>query len=77
MIRVSIFLIECNAPRGWQGLVYIGRNINPEPSDQTDLNGWCGCSLGGGKNQRHETEADGGPYKSASLQVGPPWCGIL
>ena len=22
---------------GWQGLVYIGRSIDPEPSDQTDL----------------------------------------
>jgi hypothetical protein len=24
-------------PGGWQGLIYIGGNINPEPSDQTNL----------------------------------------
>jgi hypothetical protein len=22
---------------GWQGLVYIGESVNPEPSDQTDF----------------------------------------
>jgi hypothetical protein len=39
MIRVSIFSNDFNAAsRGWQGLVYIGQNINPELSDQTNLN---------------------------------------
>jgi hypothetical protein len=33
--------------RGWQGLVYIGRSINPKPLDQTNLNGWRRCNLGG------------------------------
>ena len=51
MIRVSVFsndLMTRGSPRGWQGLVYIGRSVNPEPSDQTDLNGWHRCNLGDG-----------------------------
>jgi hypothetical protein len=38
MIKVFIFSIDLNASMGWQGLIYIGRSMNPEPSDQTDLN---------------------------------------
>ena len=37
MIRVSVFSIDLNASRGWQGLVYIGQSINRDPFDQTDL----------------------------------------
>ena len=47
MIRVSIFsndLMTWGSPRGWQGLVYIGQSINPEPSNQTNLNKWRRCN---------------------------------
>jgi hypothetical protein len=37
MIRISVFSNDL-CFRVWQGLVYIGRSVNPKPSDQTDLN---------------------------------------
>ena len=40
MIRVSVFsndLMTRVLPRGWQGLVYIGRSVQCEPLDRTDL----------------------------------------
>jgi hypothetical protein len=43
---------------GGKGLVYIGRSINPKPSDQTDLNKLCRCNLGGGGGTDVEAEAD-------------------
>ena len=43
MIRVSIFSNDL-CLRGWQGLVYIARSVNPEPSDQTNLNKWRRCN---------------------------------
>ena len=58
MIRVSIFSIDLNASRGWQGLVYIGRSINPKPLDQTDLNKQRRCNLGGGGEPTFEGEHD-------------------
>ena len=36
MISVSVFSNDLYL-RGWQGLVYIGRSVNREPLDQTDL----------------------------------------
>ena len=51
MIRVFVFsndLMTRVMPRGWQGLIYIGRSVNPEPSDQTDLNKRRRYNLGGG-----------------------------
>jgi hypothetical protein len=47
MIRVSVFSNDFNASRGWQGLVYIGWSVNPEPSDPTNLNKRCRYNLGG------------------------------
>jgi hypothetical protein len=42
--------------------VYIGGSVNSEPLDQTDLNKWCRCNLGGGGEPTFEGEADqGGP----------------
>jgi hypothetical protein len=42
--------------------VYIGGSINSEPLDQTDLNKWYRCNLGGGGESTFEGEADqGGP----------------
>jgi hypothetical protein len=43
---------------GGKGLVYIGRSINPKPSDQTDLNKPCRCNLGGGGGTDVEAKAD-------------------
>ena len=43
---------------GWQGLVYIGGSVNPEPSDQTDLKERRRCNLGGGAEPRFEGGAD-------------------
>jgi hypothetical protein len=43
---------------GGLGLVYIGRSVNPKPSDQTDLNKWRRCNLGGGGGTDVEVEAD-------------------
>ena len=37
MIRASVFSIDLNASRGWQGLIYIGQSVQREPLDQTDL----------------------------------------
>jgi hypothetical protein len=37
---------------------YIGRSVNSEPSDQTDLNKRCRCNLGGGGGTDVEAEAD-------------------
>ena len=40
MIRVVVLsndLMTRVMPKGWQGLVYIGRSIQCEPLDQTDL----------------------------------------
>ena len=40
MIRIFVFsndLMTGVMPRGWQGLVYIGRSVQREPLDQTDL----------------------------------------
>ena len=45
-------------PRGWQGLVYIGRSVNLEPSDQTDLNKRRRLDLNGGGELTFEVEAD-------------------
>ena len=39
-------------------MVYIGRSSNSEPSDQTDLNKWHRCNLGGGGGTDIEAEAD-------------------
>ena len=36
IIRVSVFSNDL-MPLGWQGLVYIGRSVQCEPLDQTDL----------------------------------------
>ena len=36
IIKVSVFSNDL-CPRGWQGLIYIGRSIHREPLDQTDL----------------------------------------
>ena len=47
MIRVSTFSNDL-CLRGWQGPIYIGRRVNHEPSDQTDLNKPRRCNLGGG-----------------------------
>ena len=45
MIRVSILSNDlCNAWGRGIGLVYIGRSVNPEPSDQIDLNKWHRCN---------------------------------
>jgi hypothetical protein len=33
--------------RGVGAAIYIDRSINSEPSDQTDLNKWRRCNLGG------------------------------
>ena len=45
----------------WRGgcrQVYIGRSINPEPSDQTSLNKQHRCNLEGGGGTDVEAEAD-------------------
>ena len=47
MIRVTVFSNDL-CLRGVARLVYIGRSVNPEPSDQTDLNKRRRCHLGGG-----------------------------
>jgi hypothetical protein len=41
-----------------KGLVYMDRSINPEPSDQTNLNKWRRCNLGGSGGTDVEAEAD-------------------
>jgi len=38
--------------------IYIGWSINPEPSDQTDLNKWRRLDLKGGGKPTFEVEAD-------------------
>ena len=40
------------------GADYIGRSVNPKPSDQIDLNKWCRCILRGGGGTDVEAEAD-------------------
>ena len=37
MIRISVFSNDL-MPSGGQGLIYIGRSVQREPLDQTDLN---------------------------------------
>ena len=75
-------------PQGVAGLVYIGRSINPEPSDQTDLNKWRRCNLGGGGEPTYEWGADrwalgashptGGAGRPHLMAPRPPlWCGVL
>jgi hypothetical protein len=39
-------------------MVYIGQSINPEPSDQNDLNKLRRCTLGGGGEPTFEVKAD-------------------
>jgi len=39
-------------------LIYIGRSINPEPSDQTDLNKWRRLDLNGVGKLTFEAKAD-------------------
>ena len=70
MIRVSIFsndFLLFDALGGWSGLVYIGQSINPEPSDQTDLNKRRRCILGGGGATDVEMETDRWPQGLGGL----------
>ena len=57
MIRVSVFSNDL-CLKGWLGLVYIGRSVNRELLDQTDLNKRRRCNLGGGGELTFEGEAD-------------------
>jgi hypothetical protein len=43
---------------GGQGLIYIGRSVNPEPLDQTDSNKRWRCNLGGGGGTDIRAEPD-------------------
>ena len=62
-IRVSGFLaprIKWGIfPKGGCRLVYIGRSVNPEPSDQTDLNKRWRLDLNGGGEPTFEAKTDG------------------
>ena len=71
MIRVFVFSIDFNASRGWQGLVYIVQSINPEPSDQTNLNKQHRCNLGGGGEPTQQRGAD-----RCALEAGRPTGGV-
>jgi hypothetical protein len=57
---------------GWQGLVYIGESVNPEPSDQTDLkkNG-VDANPKAVENRHRKEGANRWAQGPASLQVGP------
>ena len=58
MIGVSIFSNDlCNMPQGVAGLIYIGRSIQCEPLDQTDLKDGVDASYEVVGN-RHMKEAD-------------------
>ena len=79
MIRVFVFsndLMTWVMPRGWQELIYIGRSIQREPLDQTDLkNGvdWISMAV---ENRHSKRRLIGVSHGSAILQVGPasPTC---
>ena len=47
-------MADSDVEGGGQRLVYIGRSVNPEPSDQTDLNKWHRYNLGGGGEPMYE-----------------------
>ena len=53
-------LILTNGSVLWrgEGAGYIGQSINPEPSDQTDLNKQRRCNLGDGGEPTQQWEAD-------------------
>ena len=51
-------MADSDVEGGGQRLVYIGRSVNPEPSDQTNLNKRHRCNLGGSGGTDIEVEAD-------------------
>jgi len=62
----GLLLTYGNLLRGAR-LEYIGRSVNSEPSDQTDLNKWRICKLGGGGGTVVEAEAARWPQGSGGL----------
>ena len=70
MIRVSIFSNDL-MPSGGQGLIYIGRSVQREPLDQTNLRNGVDATQEAVENLHCNVEANRWAQGPGRLQVGP------